>query len=165
MDLVVSWANNRSKDPSSKVGAAIYDTEGGGVFLGYNGFPKGIPDDELVWTNRLTWDSGFDSNVGWSKYDLVIHAEVNAANKALRAGVKMDQAWLICTHLPCEKCMKDIIASHRISRIYYTNDSYNSCTEKTKTFAAYISRELSIHLERLPCLNPLTPSTSPGSTP
>lgn len=55
-----------SKDPSTKVGAVIVDREGRVVGTGYNGFPRGVSDDPERYNNREL------------KYELVVHAEVNA---------------------------------------------------------------------------------------
>ena len=55
-----------SKDPSTKVGAVIVDDLGRVVGTGYNGFPRGVLDLEERYNNREL------------KYELVVHAEVNA---------------------------------------------------------------------------------------
>lgn len=54
-----------SKDPSTKCGAVIADKNNRVISLGYNGFPRGIKDDERL-QNRET------------KYPIVVHAEINA---------------------------------------------------------------------------------------
>lgn len=56
----------RSKDPSTKAGAAILDRKNRLAATGYNGFPRGVPDDpDYLGVREI-------------KYGLVIHAEVNA---------------------------------------------------------------------------------------
>ncbi|XP_010295354.1 PREDICTED: deoxycytidylate deaminase-like, partial [Phaethon lepturus] len=40
----------RSKDPSSQVGACIVNSENKIVGIGYNGMPNGCSDDVLPWT-------------------------------------------------------------------------------------------------------------------
>lgn len=137
MLLVDSWASNRSKDPSTKVGAGIYDPENGGLFLGYNGFPKGWPDSKEYWETD-------------TKYSLVIHAEVNAVSKALRSGVDIGNCWLVCTHLPCRVCMKDVIAMHRPQRVIYSSDQYRSCADVDRVFAKTVCDFYNISLEKLP---------------
>ena len=52
MSVSFLWANARSKDPSTKVGACVVDPRTGGLFLGYNGFPVGIEDNEEIWNRR-----------------------------------------------------------------------------------------------------------------
>lgn len=59
---VADW----SKDPSTQVGAVLVDERRIVVGLGYNGFPRGVNDDERRYAHRPT------------KYGLVVHAEVNA---------------------------------------------------------------------------------------
>jgi dCMP deaminase len=60
-----------SKDPSAKIGAVIVNELRQVVGMGYNGFPRGIADDER-WNNREV------------KLQHVVHAEMNA----IQAGIK-----------------------------------------------------------------------------
>lgn len=60
--LVSTW----SKDPSTKVGSVIVRPDRTIVSTGYNGFPRGTSDDELLYDNRV------------EKYVRVVHAEANA---------------------------------------------------------------------------------------
>jgi dCMP deaminase len=55
-----------SKDPSTKVGAVITRPDRTMASFGYNGFPRGIADTEERLADRDT------------KYELVIHGEINA---------------------------------------------------------------------------------------
>jgi len=55
-----------SKDPSTKVGAVLVDSNKLVVGLGYNGFPRGVHDHAERYDDRET------------KYKMVVHAEVNA---------------------------------------------------------------------------------------
>lgn len=64
--LVASW----SKDPSTKVGAVITREDRTIVSVGYNGFPRGMPDEEHSYLDRE------------DKLSRVIHAEVNASISA-----------------------------------------------------------------------------------
>lgn len=70
LELAKFWANQNSKDPSTKVGAVLVNWDANKEFLGYNGFPRGVVDT----TERL--------NDRELKYKLVVHAEVNAVLKA-----------------------------------------------------------------------------------
>jgi deoxycytidylate deaminase len=123
------WAQLRSKDPSSKVGAVLYDPYTGGLFMGYNGFPKGIEDRPEWWNSRPTQEEmpGLEH---LCKYDLVVHAEVNAVNKALKAGVDMANSNLFCTHMPCPICMKDVVLLNGIKQIFYITSEYKSMTPR-----------------------------------
>jgi dCMP deaminase len=55
-----------SKDPSTKVGAVIADKRGNVIALGFNGFPENVQDAQHKLANRET------------KYEMTVHAEVNA---------------------------------------------------------------------------------------
>ena len=65
-----SW----SKDPSTQVGAIIVDDDKRVISVGYNGFPKGVTDDERLDDRE-------------EKYKMIVHAERNAllfANKDVK---------------------------------------------------------------------------------
>lgn len=61
-----------SKDPSTKVGAVIVSPDKDIVATGYNGFPRGIHDNENDYENREL------------KYKKVVHAEMNAIIRSKR---------------------------------------------------------------------------------
>ena len=63
---IAKLCSKKSKDPSTKVGAVIFDSDKRIVSVGYNGFPKNISDDPEKYLNREI------------KYQMVIHAEINA---------------------------------------------------------------------------------------
>jgi dCMP deaminase len=63
-------ADTWSKDPSTKVGAVLVNYEAGLEFIGYNGFPRGVEDTPKRYADREL------------KYKLIVHAEVNAIQKA-----------------------------------------------------------------------------------
>ncbi len=142
MLVAVTWAESRSKDPSSKVGACVYDEHSGGLYLGYNGFPAGIDDESEIWENNK---EGPDIN----KYDLVVHAEVNAVRKALMAGVDLEGAILFCTHHPCATCMRDVIGPSGIRQIYFVTDEYRSFTPRVRKVCGYIAGSLGITITKL----------------
>jgi len=78
-----------SKDPSTKVGAVIFDTKRRIVSAGYNGFARGVPDDPALLEDRET------------KYKLILHAEKNAI---LFATAPLDGCTLVVTHPCCAQC-------------------------------------------------------------
>lgn len=100
-----------SKDPSTKVGAVLVSPDRTRISVGYNGFPRQIPDVEAWWNNRAD-DKEF------SKYELVRHAEMNAITQA-----KTDLAgWtLYVTHHPCMDCSKHIVAEGITRVVYHLN--------------------------------------------
>jgi dCMP deaminase len=68
--LVGGW----SKDPSTKTGAVLVDAQKRVVSVGYNGFPAPVVDDARLQSRAL-------------KYEIIVHAEVNALMFAQRAVV------------------------------------------------------------------------------
>lgn len=143
MLVTAQWAECRSKDPSTKVGACVYDRDTGAMFLGYNGFPKGIHDMTRLWHDK----EGHGSYP--CKYELVIHAEVNAILKALQAGVTMSRCVLLVTHFPCDRCMKDVIATSGIKSVFYDHPTYPSLTARTIMVTEWIADALGIELAQL----------------
>lgn len=84
-----------SKDPSRKIGAVLVK-HNQILGTGYNGFPKGIKDDE-----RLNQK---DKN----KY--IIHAELNAILNALKYGIPLKDSTIYVYGLPiCSECAKHLI--------------------------------------------------------
>ena len=112
---VAVLASQRSKDPSTQVGACIIDTEKRIRSTGYNGFPQGCSDDEFPW-NR-------DENLGETKYQFVVHAELNAILNA--SGKKLAGATLYVGLFPCNECAKAIIQSG-IKEVIYLSDKYHN---------------------------------------
>lgn len=138
-----AWAQARSKDPSTKVGACIHDPSTGGLFLGYNGFPSAVPDRDEWWANREELPNKL------CKYDLVVHAEVNAVRKALVAGVKLETASLYCTHLPCPRCMRDVICANGIKTVYYQIEEYASLTPRAKWVVHQLAEMSGVNLVKI----------------
>lgn len=147
MSVCLMWASSRSKDPSTKVGACIYDKRSGGLFMGYNGFPAGVPDEEEIWKARSA-----DPNKALmlTKYDLVIHAEVNAVRKALVAGVDMASATLFTTHIPCTDCMKNVVLANDIKLVIYQHVGYQSRTSRDNFVVTELARLGGVQVEQLP---------------
>ena len=87
-----------SKDPSTQVGAVVIGNNGEVLSQGYNGFPRGIKDTSARLKNRER------------KYNLVVHAEMNAIYNASLNGVSLNNATLYVYGLPiCNECAKGII--------------------------------------------------------
>uniref|UniRef100_A0A3P9AD18 dCMP deaminase n=1 Tax=Esox lucius TaxID=8010 RepID=A0A3P9AD18_ESOLU len=90
----------RSKDPSSQVGACIVNPENKIVGIGYNGMPNGCDDDLLPWSRYA--DDRLDT-----KYPYVCHAELNAIMNKNSADVKGCSMYVAL--FPCNECAKLII--------------------------------------------------------
>ena len=89
---VASW----SKDPSTKVGCVLVKGKKV-VSVGYNGLPMGI-DDSI---ERLT-----DRDL---KYEMTVHAEVNAVTTAALHGVSTAGCTAYVTFHPCSRCAAVLI--------------------------------------------------------
>ncbi len=86
-----------SKDPSTKVGAVIVDTNRRVVSIGYNGFPIGVEDTDERYNNRDL------------KYKMIVHGERNAilfAREDLKG--KTLYTWPFG---PCPQCAGMVIQS------------------------------------------------------
>ena len=106
-------AANRSKDPSTQVGACIVGEDNRILSTGYNGFPHGCSDDAFPW-NR-------DSSKGVTKYNFVVHAELNAILNA--GGKSLVGSRIFVSLFPCHECAKAIIQSG-IKEVFYLSDKY-----------------------------------------
>lgn len=95
-----------SKDPSRKIGAVAVGSKGEILAQGYNGFPRGIFDGPQRLNDRET------------KYQYVVHAEMNVIYNASLNGVSLDGSDLYVYGLPvCSECAKGIIQVG-IKRVY-----------------------------------------------
>jgi dCMP deaminase len=91
---ISSW----SKDPSKKIGAVVIGENGQVLAQGYNGFPRGISDNDSMYENKVT------------KYQHVVHAEMNCIYNATYNGTSLDGATMYIHGLPvCSECAKGII--------------------------------------------------------
>jgi dCMP deaminase len=106
-------SSERSKDPSTSVGACIVSENNKILSVGYNGMPMGCSDDEYPWERE-------GGNLE-SKYYYVCHAELNAILNY--TGTHMKGAKIYTTLFPCNECTKAIIQSG-ITEIIYMNDKY-----------------------------------------
>jgi dCMP deaminase len=89
--LVSLW----SKDPSTKVGAAIIRPDKTVCSVGFNGFPRGVPDDPAWYEDRSI------------KYKVIKHAEENAI---FFANEKLEGYTLYVYPLfTCSLCAGDVI--------------------------------------------------------
>ena len=106
--MVASW----SKDPSTQIGAVIVSPERRILATGYNGFPRGIEDD-----NRL--------HIRDQKYQLIVHAEMNAILNAAKHGVQLKGSILFVKGLMvCADCAKHVVQTG-IAEINVEGDIYN----------------------------------------
>lgn len=109
----------RSKDPSTQVGAVIVNPLKQIIATGYNGFPRGVDDDEFPWSKSQDQD--------WTntKYPYVAHAELNAI---VSARTNLTDCSLYVTIFPCNECAKIIIQAG-IREIFYMDDKNRNSKE------------------------------------
>jgi len=127
--LVGGW----SKDPSRKVGAVIVDESRRVISVGYNGFAAGVEDSPDRYDNREI------------KYEMIIHAEVNAilfANRDLHG----------CTlytwpFQPCSRCAS-IVVQKGINRVVSLKDD-DERWAKSFTLANQIFNEAKVTVDIL----------------
>lgn len=91
---LAAYVSTASKDPSTQCGAVIVDSNRRVVSIGFNGFPRGVKDDERL-ADRKT------------KYKIVVHSERNAllfARESVEGCVLYNWPFL-----PCSACASMII--------------------------------------------------------
>ena len=109
----------RSKDPSTQVGACIVSKDNKILSVGYNGAPNGYDDENMPWDREGDFVN--------TKYAYICHAELNAIlnNK----GTNLEGARIYVDLFPCNECAKAIIQSG-IKEIVYKSDE-NPSLEKS----------------------------------
>lgn len=105
--LTGSW----SKDPSTKVGCLVIDADRNQLSGGYNGFPRGIADDDRL-------------NDREQKYKIVVHAEANAVAAAARNGHSLKGGVLYTTAFPCSQCCALIIQAGIRHVVYLRREDF-----------------------------------------
>ena len=102
----------RSKDPSTIVGACIVSQDNRILSMGYNGAPRGLHDDIMHWQRE---GSFLDT-----KYAYVCHAELNAI---LNYRGDLTGSKVYVKLFPCNECAKAIIQAG-IKEVIYKEDKY-----------------------------------------
>lgn len=110
---IAKLSANRSKDPSTQVGACIVNDEHKILSLGYNGMPIGMNDEDAPWDRNGEYLN--------TKYPYVCHSELNAILNA--KGINLTGATIYVTLFPCNECSKAIIQSG-IKTVIYESDKY-----------------------------------------
>jgi len=104
---------DRSKDPSTQVGACIVSAENRILSLGYNGTPNGWEDSLFPWGK--TAEDPLET-----KYPYVIHAERNAVLNYGGLHSQLRGARVFVTHFPCNECAKEL-AQVGVAEVVYLN--------------------------------------------
>lgn len=89
--------SRRSKDPSTRCGAVAVSPAGILLSGGWNGFPRGMRDDERLDDREV-------------KLDFMVHAELNCILNASRVGASLLGATMYVHGLqPCHRCAVAIV--------------------------------------------------------
>lgn len=133
--------SDRSKDPSSQVGAVVVSKSGKIMAYGYNGAPKGMSDDDMPWDSIGEQTGELDK----IKNSFVVHAERNAILNYLKTTRDFDDdlyglkgATLYVTWFPCNECAKEIVQSGISKVVYhrmYSKENINAITRKIFEYA------------------------------
>jgi len=111
--LMAELIAQRSKDPSTQAGAVIVNDQKVIVGLGYNGFPRGVKDEDLPWEREGKFLD--------TKYAYVVHAEENAI---YNSNAQTKGCTVYTTLFPCNECAKTII-QNGIVEVVYATDKYH----------------------------------------
>ena len=139
---VAMLAAQRSKDPSTQVGACIVSQDNIIISTGYNGMPKGCSDDDFPWNRE-----GAET-----KYPFVVHAELNAILNANGRDLRNSKIYVAL--FPCNECAKAIIQSG-IREIYYLSDKYAE-TPGTKASKRMLDAAGVKYTQLVPSVNSIT---------
>ncbi len=142
---MAAYVATASKDPSTKVGAVLVNSDRKIIGTGYNGFPKKIKDHE----HRLL-DKDY-------KHPVIIHAEANAIYNAIQSPAG---ATIYSTFFPCPSCaamliqngIKRVVAAGCPSDERYTdkrNWSMDLFKEAGVSYG-YYGEKLAIHHAEVP---------------
>jgi dCMP deaminase len=102
---VATW----SKDPSTVVGCVLV-RDRRVISTGYNGFPKNLSDSFDRLSNRE------------QKYEMTVHAEVNAVTTAALHGVSTENCTAYVTFSPCSRCAA-VLINAGITSVYVSGGS------------------------------------------
>lgn len=122
--LVASW----SKDPSTKTGAVIVGPNLSVISVGFNGFPKSMPDSPELLANRE------------EKYSRIVHCEINAlifAGRTIPAGSTL----YTYPFISCDRCVVQMLQAgiKKFVAPKPTEDQltrWGAAFEKTKKYVA-----------------------------
>ena len=142
---------NRSKDPSSQVGAVLVGKNNRILSLGYNGAPNAWNDEEFPWGREA-------DRATHTKYPYVIHAETNAILNYKGDNKDLEGSTVYTTLYPCQNCAK-FLAQAGVKRVVYLSNKYegtedniaaatcfNYCDVKCEEFPKELQRKIIVSL-------------------
>ena len=129
-----------SLDPSTKVGAVIVTPDRQIVSVGFNGFPRGVKDDERLLDREI-------------KLKLIVHAEMTAVLAAANLGIRVQGCTMyMCASsngvlwgsVPCTRCGVQIIQSGITEIVTVENENVPSRWLEDLAFSKTILEEAGI---------------------
>lgn len=134
-DHIATW----SKDPSTKVGAVLFNSKNRIKSVGYNGFPEYIKDDDRL-NDRET------------KYKIIQHAESNLITNCVQEGISTKDCYMAISLFPCTKCAGLIISSG-ITKIItrWPDDEFLIRWKDELEFSMKLFKEANVKIELLNC--------------
>jgi|TARA_B110000196_G_C21072686_1_gene628327 dCMP deaminase len=130
-ESIATW----SKDPSRGVGAVIVSPMKQVLATGYNGLPRGVEDHP----ERLERPV---------KYDLIVHAEMNAIIQCARNGITPVGATMYSSFSPCIHCTLSIVQagiSRVVTRAIAEGDAHwNESLEKSISMLKEVGIEYTV---------------------
>lgn len=118
-----------SKDPSTQVGAQIVGPDNIPYGSGYNGPPRRMKDTEVIWDRPSK-----DESEILSKYDIMVHAEINAIDHS--SAYDLTDSTLYTTALPCPDCMLAIIRTPIMRVVYFDYQSVGTSSLRNEAWRA-----------------------------
>lgn len=131
---LAKYVSTRSKDPSTKTGAVIVRPDRTVSSVGFNGFPKLMPDQETLYNNRE------------EKYSRIVHCEMNAL---LHSRDQTHQGYTLYTwpFVSCDRCFVHMVQAG-ITRFVAPKatpeqlERWGAAFEKVRGFAKEMNVEL-----------------------
>jgi dCMP deaminase len=127
---MIDVIKTKSKDQATKVGAIIVGKNHNVLSTGFNGFPRGVMEEESdlnVYaphhTKRTIAEKIDKRHERPDKYLWTEHAERNAIYNAARHGVALDGATLYVDWIPCARCARAIIQSGIVAVVIDARDA------------------------------------------
>ena len=125
-ELVASW----SRDPSTKTGAVLVRSDNSVASVGFNGFPRGMDDNEELYLDREI------------KYSRIVHCEINAqlhCHECLNGYTLY--TW---PFLSCDRCAVQMIQAGIVRMVAPRNDAerWQEAFKRTRAFCAEAGVEL-----------------------
>ena len=135
LDLA-SHISTWSKDPSTKVGCVVVGEDREIRSTGFNGFPRGIEDDEERLADRE------------QKYPLICHAEENAIMHAARIGLSLKGCTAYVTWPPCTRCARSLIQAGVVEVVYPTKIEVPERWQKDFDMSTSMMKEAGIKIRQ-----------------